>query len=318
MFEKSDLFAIVQESVKNEIIVYRLQIDRDVQKSIADTFLNNVEAMHDGKTAQEFSASYKLESDEYFKIGNFIMPDAILDAIRSPLGIQIYSKQTYDSNGNTVELDEPGDDVSYLDFPDIKAIFMGERIEKNSSELFNIAFQKLRREQHLTQNRFNLFFDNDTFHVDKRFGIGISDYVDCYFNGDELEFSSFYFARQVFDLSDYYRSATDEEVKNFTTNDKLKFENADSFSGWANTYIRRKIAAINDTGILKQYTAVEIQELAKTYAGADIKVEDDRVCIPDDKDKAVWIVGFLDEEAYRGPFSKDLIVANSKRRIKKK
>lgn len=119
-------------------------------------------------------------------------------------------------------------------------------------------------------------------------------------------------------MSKYYRSATDEEVKSFTTNSKLLFENATNFTSFANTFIRRKIAAINDSKILEKHTAEEIRNLAKTYAQADIQVKNDKVYIPDEKDKAVWIVGFLDEEAYRGPFSSDLIVANSKRRINKK
>ncbi len=318
MFEQSSPLAIVQQS-KTDISVYRIVIDRAVQKSISDSFSSAVEDMHDGKSAQEFTASYKLENDEYFKIGNFIMPDVILDAIRSPLGAMPYSRMRVNDNGVLVKFDEPTEeDGTYLDYPEIKAVFVGERIEEKNSEIFHIAFQKIRREQHLTQNRHNLFFDKDSFHEDKRFGIGITDFVDCYFNGDELEFNSFYFARQIFDLSEYYRSATDEEVNNFTTNNKLSFDNASNFTSWANTYIRRKIAAINDSGILEQYTAFEIQQLAKTYAGADIKISDNKVCIPDNKDEAVWIVGFLDEEAYRGPFSQDLIVANSKRRIKSK
>lgn len=318
MFEQSSLFAIVQLS-KADISVYRIVIDRSVQKSISESFSSVIDDMHDGKSAQEFTASYKLENDEYFKIGNFIMPDVILDAIRSPIGVMPYSIMHMNEKGDLVKFDDPKeDDGQYLEYPEIKAVFVGERIEEKHSEIFHIAFQKIRREQHLTQNRHNLFFDKDSFHEDKRFGIGITDFVDCYFNGAELEFNSFYFARQIFDLSGYYRSATDDEVKSFTTNNKLSFDNANTFTNWANTYIRRKIAAINDSGILEQYTANEIQQLAQTYAGADIKVNDNKVCIPDNKEEAVWLVSFLDEEAYRGPFSQDLIVANSKRRIKNK
>lgn len=317
MFDKSELMALVQPD-KDNLEVYRLPIDRDVQRSIADVFSNSVNDMRMHKQAQEFSASYKLEDDEYLKIENFIIQDEILDAIRSPMGVMQYSKMRFDESGNIVKLDELDEDESYIDYPDIKAVFMGERSEENHSEIFHVAFQKIRREQHLTQNKYNLFFDHNTFHVDKRFGIGISDSVDCYFNGDELDFSSFYYARQIFDLSEYYRSATDKEVKNFTNNNRLHFENADHFTSFANKFIRRKIAAINDSEILDKYTAKEIKDLAKTYARADIIIADNKVNIPDDKDKAVWIVGFLDEEAYRGPFSSDLIVANSKRRIKKK
>lgn len=193
MFDNSELMAMVL-SDKNHLEVYRLPIDRDVQKSIADVFSKSVNKMRMNKQAQKFSASYKLEDDEYFKIENFIIQNEILDAIRSPMGVMQYSKMRFDENGNIIKFDEPDEKASNVNYPDIKAVFMGERIEKNHSEVFNVAFQKIRREQHLTQNKYNLFFDHDAFHVDKRFGIGISDLVDCYFAGDELDFSSFYYA----------------------------------------------------------------------------------------------------------------------------
>lgn len=104
MFEQSSPLAIVQQS-KTDISVYRIVIDRAVQKSISDSFSSAVEDMHDGKSAQEFTASYKLENDEYFKIGNFIMPDVILDAIRSPLGAMPYSRMRVNDNGVLVIAD---------------------------------------------------------------------------------------------------------------------------------------------------------------------------------------------------------------------
>lgn len=49
----------------------------------------------------------------------------------------------------------------------------------------------------------------------------------------------------------------------------------------------------------------------------DIKVQDKKVVNPADKDGALEVLAFLDEEAYRGPFSNDLLLANSKRVLRK-
>lgn len=68
----------------------------------------------------------------------------------------------------------------------------------------------------------------------------------------------------------------------------------------ANTWIRRKIAVINDSQVLVNYTASEIRMLA-AESGIDIKEE--AIVISDDKEKVKVILGFLDEEAYKGPFS---------------
>lgn len=117
-------------------------------------------------------------------------------------------------------------------------------------------------------------------------------------------------------MSEYYRSATDQEVQAFTTSDKLSFEDTETFKNVANTWIRRKIAMINDSDVLVNYKASEIKKLAKD-AGIKIEVENKKVVIPNDKEQIKVILGFLDEEAYKGPFSQNTFIANSKRRINK-
>lgn len=250
-----------------------------------------------GKTKISFDGSYKPHNDEFLAIENFQLSDAIKDAIRDPLGVPAYKKEN----------DE---------FYEIKAIFVGKRTETEDAERFQVAFQRFRKEQYITTNWVNLFFTRDTFRREKNFGISISDTADCYYTEGELQFSSFYFARQIFDLSEYYRSATDQEVQSFTTSDKLSFEDTEAFKNTANTWIRRKIAMINDSGVLVNYKASEIKKLAKD-AGITIAVENKKVVIPNDKEQIKVILGFLDEEAYKGPFSQNTFLANSKRRVNK-
>lgn len=164
-------------------------------------------------------------------------------------------------------------------------------------------------------SNFNLFWSNNTFRHEKSYGISISDSIDCFYAPDEeLQFTSFYYARQVFDLSGYYRSATTQEVTSFTSNESLCFENAQDFENLANSSIRRKIAAINDSEVLKKYQAIDIKRLAQK-AGISITVKNKQIVIPNDKEQIKVILGFLDEEAYRGPFSQITYLANSKRKV---
>lgn len=220
-----------------------------------------------------------------------------MDAIRDPLGAAAFDKEN----------DE---------FPEIKAIFVGERTQTGETEKFSVAFQRFRKEQYISTRWYNLFFENNTFFQEKRFGISISDTIDCYYTDGELQFTSFYFARQVFDLSDYYRSATDVEVNSFVKSEKLSIEDSVAFRGMANTWIRRKIAMINDSQVLVNYTASEIKMLA-AESGIDIDIKEEAIVIPNDKEKVKVILGFLDEAAYKGPFSQKTYLANSKRIIRK-
>ncbi len=161
-----------------------------------------------------------------------------------------------------------------------------------------------------------LFYTNNTFKLDNNFGIGITRNIDCYYIEGKLQFSSFYYARQVFDLRAYYRTASEPEVIAFSNNDALEFENNTAFTEMTNSYVRRKIAMINDSGVLDKYTAKHIKKIAKA-SGIDITVKNQKVVIPANKDEAMAILAFLDEEAYRGPFTNDLLIANSKRILKK-
>lgn len=302
MFDNSSVYVLTIENV-----ILRLEIDKATQNAICSTFSSSVESLVCGKTGHAFSANYKPEDDEYLTIEGFQLMDEIKDAIRNPLGVTAYGKDP--------DIRDDGEE-DFTGYPDIKAIFVGERIQDDETEKFNVAFQRYRREQNLVALPFRLFWSNDSFLQDKRFGIGITYMIDCYYTGEELRFSSFFFARQIFDLSGYYRSATDPEVASFTENPHLTFESADGFKGMANSYVRRKIAMINDSGVLEKYTAIQIKSLAKSV-GLDITVRDKKVVVPADKEDALLVVGFLDEEAYRGPFSKNLLLANSKRVVKR-
>lgn len=295
MFKDCSIMLITSGDNIDEL--YRIETDAKTQKELCKVFEVALNDLISNKNKLYFDGNYKPHKDEFLAIEHFQLADEIKDAIRDPLGVPAYQNQ----NGKFLE---------------IKAIFVGKRIEMNDTEKFEVVFQRFRKEQYISINWFNLFFTKDTFRREKNFGISISDAIDCYYIEGELQFSSFYFARQVFDLSEYYRSATDLEVESFSKSNKLSIEDTDSFRIMANTWIRRKIAMINDSKVLENYTVSEIQNLA-TESGVSISVVEGKILIPNNKEQVKIILGFLDEEAYKGPFSQNIYLANSKRKINK-
>jgi hypothetical protein len=293
MFENSSVMILKGGNSSDEVL--RIELDDETQKAIGKSFSEALENMITDKEKVIFDGSYRPNEDEYLAIENFQLSDEIKDAIRDPLGVQGFQKE--------------GDN-----YPEIKAIFIGEREENQEGEVFKVAFQRFRKEQYISTRGFNLFFSNNTFMQEKRYGINISEGIDCYVIDRELQFSSFYYARQVFELSEYYRSATDSEVQTFSTNQGLHIEDTEAFKKMANTVIRRKIAMINDSQVLDQYSASEIKKKARAI-GVDVEIKDKKVVIPNDKEKIKVILGFLDEEAYKGPFSQNTYLANSKRKV---
>jgi len=287
MFDNSSIMVLLNDG--SEPPVQLLEVDKTTQAAICTSFAQAAAPLLTGRQIVPFDGSYKPNEDEALSISNFNLPEVITDAIRNPLGLQTFA---YDKDME----------------PDIKAIFVGVRTEADNTEVFTVAFQRFRKEQYLSTKKFSLFFEDNTFKRESRWGIGITDTIDCVFTQTELRFSSYFYARQVFDLSEYYRSATDSEVKSFSGIELLSIADKDQFQAMADTWIRRKIAAINDSGVLNRNTAAKIKNLAQK-CGLEVTVENKKLVIPTDKKKLKEILGFLDDEVYKGAFTEETYIA---------
>ena len=293
MFDNSSIMVLLND--ENENPVQLLEVDKSTQEAICASFADaSVPLLYD-KQIIPFEGNYKPNEDEGLSICNFYLPKSIADAVKNPLGLQTFSYNSYTE-------------------PNIRAIFIGECTEINNSEVFIIAFQRFRKEQYLSTKKFNLFFEKNTFRRENRWGIGITDTVDCVFTHIELRFSSYHFARQIFDLSEYYRSATDAEIQDFSGLELLHIADKKQFQSMADTWIRQKIAAINDSGVLRNNTAAKIMKLAQS-CGLEVKVVNKKLIIPSDKKKLKEILSFLDDEVYKGAFTEEIYITNSKRKI---
>lgn len=295
MFNNKTVFVILKNNHQNTIC--KLEVDANTQEEISRIMGDSTEEML-RKQPVAFTGSYTPLEDEILRIDNFQLSDDLKDAFRNPVLVESF---------------HPHND----DILNIRAICVGFCENTEHGEKFTAAFQRLRKDQYISLDKLHLFFDQNTFKTDRRIGLSVGEYVDCIFKDEGLIFSSYYYARQIFDLSGYYRTANNVDIDEFIHADIVDFgENADQFKEKANSWIRRKIALINDSGVLKQFTAMRIRELGKA-AGIDIKVEKKKIVFPADGEEMKILLSFLDEEAYQGPFSKDTILSTSKRRLGK-
>lgn len=292
MYKNASIMAILSNGE-----IRKLDMNADVQTALCVLFRESTIKNYNDLIEVAFDGNYKPNENECFKIENYQLSDEIKDSIRDPLSVLSF---------NTAELEN-----EY-----IKCIFIGEKFDENGKECFIISFQKLRKENIVSQQKFNLLFDKNMFFHQKNFGFSVTDDINCFYNGRDLLFNSYHFAKQVFDLSTYYRSATDSEVKEFTEYNVLDIEDKEDFISKANTWSRRKIAAINDSGILKTYSAKSIQKIAKD-TGIVLDINKDKIVFPKAKEDIRIVLGFLDEEAYKGPFTNSTFLAGSKRKLNK-
>lgn len=296
MFDNKTVFVIVRDN--HEEGIYKVEIDAKTQVEINKIINNSAEEMV-GKQLIPFTGSYTPLEDETLVIENFQLADELKDAFRNPTIVEAFCP-------------------SNEDITNVRAICIGFCESTEQGEKFTAAFQRLRKDQYISIDKLRLFFDDKTFKTDARVGMSVGEYVDCVFKDESLIFSSYYFARQIFDLSGYYRTANDVDVDSFMNADIVDFGDISSqFKEKANSWIRRKIALINDSGVLTQFTAAQIKRLGKA-AGIEIKTENKKIVFPKEIEEQKILLSFLDEEAYQGPFSKDTILSTSKRRLPKR
>lgn len=296
-FSNSVLFAWMDTKDKS-IQIKRVIEDRNTQVALNNLFNDASDNMVSGKTPVVFDGKYTPDPDgtDYLFIDGFSLPEEIVSAIKNPQALEAL---------------EPEKNV----IPKIKALFIGSHSVVDGVDTYLAAFQKFKSDQYISAAKIHLFLSGDTFVADNRVGLTIGKHIDCLFADNKLQFTSFFFARQVFDLSKYYREATDSDIIDFIEDEAIEMEEGEEFSKTANSWERRKIASIMDSGVLKNYTATRIKSIAK-QTGIELAVVNKQIVIPSDKAERRIVLGFLDEEVYKGAFSQTIYQTNSKRKAK--
>ncbi len=290
MFENASVMVLLQGKEKLEIC--KIETDKKAQAAICKSYAEVSGWMLKGTEYVSFDGNYSPDADETLCINQFALDEIIKEAVETPAGVESFAPENTNSDN-------------------IKAIFVGEICEGRMV----IAFQKFKKEQYISVKGINLFFDRDTFVQEKRFGITISDEVDCIYEDGRLLFKSFFMARQIFSLMKYYREATQGEVERFTQMKELSLDSAEMFIGQADSRVRKKVASIMDSGVLERFSARDIQKIGR-QAGIDVAIRDKKIVIPAEKKKMKIILGFLDEEVYKGSFSNITYITNSKRSVR--
>lgn len=292
MFENASIMVML--GTRKDIQVCRLETDKDTQKAICKSFSDYYQKFTEDKQAIKFGGSYKPEDDEILYIDSFGVDKQILEAIKEPSGVPPFIPAIEETEN-------------------IVAVFVGKSDGKDT----RIAFQRFRKDQYISTSGFNIFFDKNTFIQEKRYGITIADWVDCVWMNGQLQFASYFITNQIFDLQDYYRTATEKEVDDFTKQAVLCFEEPEAFRRQASgSRIRRMIAEIMDSGVLKKYSASEIKRMTKQKTGVELKVKNKQLVMPQEREEVKIFFGVLTEGVYKGIFSNETYIANSKRTVK--
>jgi hypothetical protein len=204
-------------------------------------------------------------------------------------------------------------DVNISNFSNepIKAIFTGI-ITNGQTKVF---VQKFSSRQALSLNQLPLIkmqtgntfvkTTDDIFTIDNKLVAIIED--------NKTKFKSFHNARMVFDLSEFYREATDEDLNQMSQHASLEIADLASFISKADTQVRKMAHSIESSGVLDNYTVTQISTAAANFSDISIVVNNGKITLPSDKKKLKEVLHFLLEDIYKGPLSGNNYLTNSKR-----
>ena len=273
----------------------RLDLDQHAGSAARDLFLSAAEAF--SRSIEEvvpFDAGYKLNDDECFEIEDFEIDEDLIGFCRQPLTAERVEAPDFE--------DLPINGVVGYDF---------------SNRQRRLYFQNFDSRRILMPGRrFALLpmADASTFKELTKPVLLLDSKISAMWDNGTLRFKSFHLAKQLFDLSAYFTEATDEQIEEFTSHNRLRCENTARFKGACNTWSRTKIALILRGGILDRATGNSIRAAAEEVEYV-LQMDRDQIVLPEEKSELRALLQFLDEDIYRGPISQRRLLSSGKRQL---
>jgi len=293
MFDNATLFALLGNKTNNTEVV-KIPFDQITQNEINTIMVTAFDSFTQNKEIILFDGNYKVEDDnELLMIERVILPEEITNAIRNPLTVR--------------ELEFENDKI--------KAMFVGEFSTQNDIEILRVAFQKFSHTQYISRIGVNMFLNGNTFRKENKKGFSILKSVHCVFNNGTLIFEKYKTANEIIRLSEYYKEATQSEINEISAYTEIFIPNEETFRQHSdNQWFRKRLKVIKDNCVLQNNTAVEIKSKA-AVAGVNVLVNNNKLVFPENKNELKTLLGFLADEVFKGSFSNETYMTNSKKKI---
>ena len=298
LFYKLSFFVILKSN-NGELEIRKIQMTQETQHRLIAAFSDGANKILDSKLEKvEFDGNYKPEKGEINVISNYKIDEEIISAIKEPTSIN--------------ELEAKEDMILK-----IGSIFCGN-ISENKKV---VCFSNFTKANYITKKGItNIFHNGETFVYVPGPGFNISGEVDVIFYNGELLFWNYWTARQILDLTSYYREATNEDLNDFINHDAVNVADPDTFVMMSDSWVRRKIALLKDSEVLDYCRPSLIAEKAEEY-GVEISVtnekDKEKINIPLEKRELKNVLRFLDEDYFCGPITNAKYLTNSKRKVRK-
>ncbi|MCM2569689.1 hypothetical protein NAT65_01215 [Achromobacter xylosoxidans] len=287
-----DFFAIANAPVQK---VYRILLEQRVQASMDALFEQQGNVISDPNLAviPFEGGNFTPDESEVLEISPYDLPAFIFDPLQNVAGCETLPAS---------------DEV----IGSISSVFAYDAATDK------LIFQVIQKAQRLATSSLAILLSKNTFKRLDDPGLVLGSAAHAVYEAGCLKFKSMWWAKQIFDISDFYRNATEADVDRFAQIPALHVSDLAKLKKKTGQWARTRIAFIVDSGVLNKFTpsqlAAQAQQFNLTLDVVQGAAGHEQLVIPEDMKELRSVLKFLEEEFYIGVITGVPYETNSKRK----
>ena len=177
-------------------------------------------------------------------------------------------------------------------------------------------FQCFNNQFIIRNGRIAVFFSNDTYQqFNDKTAFTIEDKVHAMYKDGMFYFQSYTYAKQIFDLTEFYKEATNKDIEETFNSDLFMGTDVEWVKLNADSVIRKQLTSLINSG---QLDKIDIGDRTFKKLAKEIKINESiyntgHIVLPKSKKECKQVLALLNEDIFEGPISKTLYRSNSKR-----
>ena len=288
------LAAIVPK--KTQIDLLQIPLSDELQGRFAENWQSQYDTFFDEIQEINFDPGYKPEDHERFCVLDYELPEWL-------------AKETSIDASSLDKIDK-----SERQMDRIRGIMA---LAQNEHEEELMLFQNFRRYQIIKPGLSAVLGDN-TYTKIEHPGLMLGEKLSAVYHsiGRKLLFHSFHNVNMFLPLSDHFRPASEDEIREILSHELFAAEELDVLAKDPSQWFRTRFALLKHSGILNEVTALKIETRSKGYdVPIQLSEDNEKIVFPSNKSDAKKLLQFLNEEIFRGAVTDELYKTNSKTKM---
>lgn len=282
--------------VRNGAVMdYRhVKVKQGVQDTLGETFEEQLKDFWGDRSFVPFDGGYSPSEDELSEIKDFALPEDIAQVVAS--------------NAN----------LEHLKASDLSTQLLRSFFSVMRTKEVVIGFQGLTRARVVTSSRLNFILSEDTLQRLVDPGLTLQDQITAVYANKNLYFRSYRSTQGFLDLTEYFREASDADIKEFLDSEPIRVTDKAKFEANLDSSTRKRLYYIKQSKILDKIEPKTVVSVARHYG---LKVDTHKsgkqlqLVFPERKEEFKKFLRILADDILQSRLTKESYVSNSKRKL---